>query len=172
MIGPDPFGPQTAPTTQPIIVQHGGHTASISMLLDMGAAASMISTRCAAQLGVRYAADGKTLLGVPRNEQFSLDIGGIGGNKTSTGFYLDLLVVPTVEGKPITYAKAPVLVTDISLTNQKTGQPFTLDGVFGMNFLVASANVQGGVFPDIENLTQGPFTAIVLDQPRGLLGLK
>jgi hypothetical protein len=64
-----------------------------------------------------------------------------------------------------------VLVSDISLIDPATQQTFTLDGVFGMNFLVASANVTGGLLPDIGQLTEGPFTTIVIDHSRGFLGL-
>ena len=120
----------------------------------------------------RAAAKPVRLIGVPDNQQFSLSVGGIGGNKTAIGFFLDTLALPTREGQPLTYAKAPVLVNDISVTDPVTGEVFTLDGVFGMNFLVASAEVTGGLLPDIGKLTQGPFTTIVIDHSRATLGVK
>ena len=64
-----------------------------------------------------------------------------------------------------------MLVNDISVIDPKTHEQFTLDGVFGMNFLVASANVTGGLLPDIGNMTEGPFTMIVIDHARGFLGV-
>ena len=73
--------------------------------------------------------------------------------------------------QPIIYGKAPVLVNDITVMDPKTHETFTLDGVFGMNFLVASANVTGGLMPDIGQLTEGPFTMIVIDHSRRFLGL-
>ena len=46
---------------------------------------------------------------------------------------------------------------DITVTDPATKQRVTLDGVFGMNFLVASAHVTEGLMPDIGKLTEGPF---------------
>jgi hypothetical protein len=132
----------------------------------------MISTRKAAELGVTYAADGSTLVGVPKDQQFSLAVGGIGGSKTSSGFYLDLLALPAKTGEPIVYAKAPLLVCDITIADPATKKPFTLDGVFGMNFLVASANLSGGLLPDIDKIVDGPFQAVVIDHARHTLGVK
>ena len=123
-------------------------------------------------LGVRYSADGRKLIGPPDNEQFTLTVGGIGGSKSAIGFYLDRLALPVQKGEePIIYGKAPVLVNDISVMDPMTQQTFTLDGVFGMNFLVASANVTGGLLPDIGKLTEGPFTIIVIDHSRKFLGV-
>jgi hypothetical protein len=49
----------------------------------------------------------------------------------------------------------------------------TLDGVLGMNFFVASANIkQAGLMPDVNQLTAGPYQAIVFDEPAATLGLK
>lgn len=170
MIGPNPFKPNDP--ARPVVVRFGNKTAKLTMLLDTGAVCSMISRKHAAQLGVKYSSDGKKLLGVPEKQQFTLTIGGIGGNKSAVGFYLDHLTLPVAKDEqPIVYGKAPVLVSDISLVDPQTQQTFTLDGVFGMNFLVASANVTGGLLPDIGQLTEGPFTTIVVDHSRGFLGL-
>jgi hypothetical protein len=170
MIGPNPFKPNDP--ARSVVARYGNKTAKLTMLLDTGAVCSMISIKQAAQLGVKYSADGKTLLGVPGKQQFTLTIGGIGGNKSAVGFYLDHFALPAAkEEQPIVYGKAPVLVSDISLIDPATQQTFTLDGVFGMNFLVASANVTGGLLPDIGQLTEGPFTTIVIDHSRGFLGL-
>ena len=170
MIGPDPFKPHDP--ARPVVARYGNKTAKLTMLLDTGAVCSMISRKHAALLGVKYSADEKKLLGVPEKQQFTLTIGGIGGNKSAVGFYVDHLTLPVAKDEqPIVYGKAPVLVSDISLVDPQTQQTFTLDGVFGMNFLVASANVTGGLLPDIGQLTEGPFTTIVVDHSRGFLGL-
>lgn len=170
MIGPDPFNPlDTVPSPQ---VAYGNKTAKLSMLLDTGAVCSMISKNVAKQLGVTYSADESTLIGVPADQQFTLDIGGIGGQKTSRGFFLDVLQIPTDHKQPLRFLKAPVLVSDISVQDSKTGQTFTLDGVFGMNFLVGSAAITGGLIPDIGNLVQGPFSFVVIDPDHATLGLK
>ena len=50
---------------------------------------------------------------------------------------------------------------------------YTLDGVFGMNFLVASAMVnEGSLVPDFGQLTPGAFRWIVINEPGGWLGLE
>jgi hypothetical protein len=170
MIGPDPFQP--GDRNPAVAARYKGKSARMTMLLDTGAACSRISTSKAAELGVTYADDGKTLLGVPVKEQFSLDVGGIGGTKKSTGFYLDILALPAKSGEPIVYAKAPLLVSDITVVDPATNKSFTLDGVFGMNFLVASANISGGLLPDIDKIVDGPFQFVVIDHARAILGVK
>lgn len=174
-IGPSPLrSPGTADATPPLVVIHNGHRLECSFLLDTGAAASMISLAHAAQLGIRYDPNDAThLLGVADDKQFTLSVGGIGGSKQAAGFYLDKLILPTVEGKPIVFLHAPVLVSDITVADPATKKQFTLDGVFGMNFLVASANIVGGeLTPDIGKMTAGAFRWVVFDQPDGWLGVQ
>ena len=173
-IGPNPLKPD-GDRTPPLIVTHNGKTARGSWLLDTGAVASMISLHQAQAIGITYAAGtygtvNAKLLGVPADKQFTLSVGGIGGMSNSAGFYMDKLILTTREGKPITFLHAPVLVADITVTDPATQKPFTLDGVFGMNFLVASAKLDGGLLPDITNMTAGAFKWIVFDQPQGWLG--
>jgi hypothetical protein len=175
-IGPSPLHPE-GDRTPAIFATHHGKTSMGSWLLDTGAAASMISRNQAAALGVVYdpqsdGTDHPRLLGVPADKQFTLSVGGIGGTKKSAGFFLDKLSLPTTEGAPITFLHAPVLVADITVKDS-AGRSFTLDGVFGMNFLVASAMVdESSLIPDVDHLTQGAFRWIVFDQPAGILGLE
>jgi predicted aspartyl protease len=160
-----------------VVTMHNGKSTG-NWLLDTGAAASMISSAQAAKVGVKYVegtegTDSPQLAGVPENEQFTLTIGGVGGTKKAAGFFLDTLVIATRENDPLIYKKAPVFVTDISVEDPKTKQKRTLDGVFGMNFLVASAQVtEAALMPDIGKLTAGPYDAIVFDEPGKVLGLK
>ena len=176
-IGPNPLQPSGDPTP-PVTARYHDHASAGSWLLDTGAVASMISRKQAAAVGVKYVAntegtDNPVLAGVPKEQQFTLSVGGIGGSKKAAGFYLDQLSLRTREGQPLNFLHAPVLVTDITVKDQATGQTLTLDGVFGMNFLVASANVQqAGLMPDIGKLTPGAFRWIVFDQPAGVLGLE
>jgi hypothetical protein len=176
LIGPNPFYPEGDHTGSILVMEHG-KTSAGSWLLDTGAAASMISRHEAAALGVTYVAgsDGSghpRLDGVPADRQFVMSVGGVGGIKKAAGFFLDKLSVPTMEGPPITFVHAPVLVCDITVTDS-AGKSFTLDGVFGMNFLVASAMVdESSLVPDIDHLTPGAFRWIVLNQPAGWLGLQ
>src|SRR5260370_41097576 len=97
---------------------------------------------------------------------------GGGGSKKAAGFYLDSLRLETREGTPLVYRHAPVLVSDITVQDPTTGQKLTLDGVFGMNYLVATAKVEGGILPDLKNMTEGPYKWVVYDSTRSELGLE
>lgn len=159
-----------------ITIRYGGRSSTGAWLLDTGAAASMISTAQAERLGVRYkqgteGTSAPVLEGVPVEKQFTLAIGGIGGSKTAAGFYLDEMRVPTHEKDDLVYRPAPVLVLDITVEHPETQQKVTLDGVFGMNFLVASAKVTGGMIPELGEMAEGPYDFIVIDHTRGVLGL-
>ena len=175
MIGPNPFA-TGGDATPGIVASHHGKSVSGTWLLDTGSAVSMISRKNAASLGVTY--DPQThgtghprLLNVDPKRQFVMTVGGIGGSKKSAGFFLDKLTVPTMQGPPIVYDHAPVLVADISVKNA-AGESYTLDGVFGMNFLVGSAMVdEAALIPDIGQLTPGAFRSVVINQPAGWLGL-
>ncbi|HEY7087138.1 MAG TPA: aspartyl protease family protein [Tepidisphaeraceae bacterium] len=168
MIGPNPFDAKGG--GRPVTIRHRGKTVTGTFLLDTGAAASVISTALAAKLGVTTAADG-TLAGIPKDQQFQLAIGGLGGAKQPAGTFFDRLELPTTEGRPIVYARAPLLITDITVADE-SGKPFTIDGVIGMNYLVASAEVTGGLLPDIGKIVDGPYSSIVIDFNRNLLGLE
>ncbi|HEX8520849.1 MAG TPA: hypothetical protein VF669_01250 [Tepidisphaeraceae bacterium] len=183
MMGPNPLGGMAAGGAGGaggggVVATYKGQKTTGTWLLDTGAAASMISTEQAKRIGVTYVqgtvgTDDPRLDGVPKEKQFSISIGGIGGTKKVAGFFLDTLVIPTREGDPLVYKPAPVLVNDITAENPTTKQKITLDGVFGMNFLAASAHVtQAGLLPDIKDLTAGPFEAIVIDEPQQVLGVK
>ena len=183
-IGPDPVrrldADPPADDTPALTLTNGDLSSSGSWLLDTGAAASIMSQQQAANLGVSYdpatvGGDDPQLLGVSPDRQFQLTIGGIGGTSKVAGFLVPQLTLPTAEGDPITFFDAPVLVSDITVVDPLTGESLTLDGVFGMNFLVASANlVEGapGELPLITDLTPGAFDWVTFDQPNGVLGLQ
>jgi hypothetical protein len=193
-IGPDPVAKMagsTTDTTPGITISKNGHTTTGSFLLDTGAAASMISTTLAASLGVRYE-DGirdptNPVLEIYNSEtetyetlpnQFQLTLSGIGGSVVASGFFLDSLLVPTMEaGNPLSaddfknlcFAGAPVLVSDISLQDPITHETLTLDGIFGMNYMVGSADMSGGLYG---LCSTGVFDWLVFDEPNGVLGLE
>ena len=179
-IGPNPLlaiDPTLPPDNTPgITVSHGSQSFTGSWLFDTGAAASIFSLHGAEAVGVRYAdgtygTDDPLLVDVQGNEipdQFTLQIGGIGGSFTAAGFFLDSMVLPTLEGQPIRYLRAPVLVGDITVADPDTGDELTLDGVFGMNFLVASMFVDGTELGDV---SAGAYDWLVFDEPNGVLGL-
>jgi hypothetical protein len=68
----------------------------------------------------------------------------------------------------IRYLGAPVLVNDVNVLDPLTLQSLTLDGVFGMNFMVASLGVNG---QDLGDIATGPFNWVTFDEPNGILGL-
>jgi autotransporter-associated beta strand protein len=187
-IGPNPvlkLDPNPPPDdTPPIVISYNGKSAEGSWLLDTGAAASILSKAQASQLDVRYDpatenTDNPLLLGVPQSEQFQLSIGGVGGTRKLAGFWLSSLLLPTEEGNAsdpndpnhIRFIDAPVLVGDITVQDPNTQQTLTLDGIFGMNFLVASIFISEGFPPVFGEPTEGFFDWLVFDEPAGRLGL-
>ncbi|MFQ5936321.1 MAG: CFI-box-CTERM domain-containing protein [Acidiferrobacterales bacterium] len=188
-IGPDPVSaldPNAPPDSTPgVTITLGGNQTTGSFLFDTGSAASFVSTSLAAAVNVRYqpgtrgTADPLLEVFDPNNpnatgtllpNQFQLTISGIGGDQKAAGFFLDSLKVPTVEGDPLNFIGAPVLVVDISVQDPVTLDVLTLDGVFGMNFLVASAFVVEDPL-SIGPLSTGSFDWLVFDEPNGVLGL-
>jgi hypothetical protein len=191
-VGPNPLlalDPNPPPDATPAVrIGYGGQSAAGSWLFDTGAAASMISTSQAAKLHVRYR-PGTEGTDNPRLEtfdpanpsqpgtlipdQFTLDIGGIGGTTKRSGFYLDSLLLPTIEGNPMNpddpnhlrYLGAGVLVSDITLQDPNTQQSLTLDGILGMNLLVASASITPGPIPFPDAIQDGYFNWVVFDEP-------
>jgi hypothetical protein len=189
-IGPDPLaalGPNAHPDNTPgVTITLGAKQVTGSFLFDTGSAASFISTNMAAMINVRYrtgtfgTANPELELFDPSNpsaegqllpNQFQLTISGIGGSQRAAGFFLDSLRVPTMEGDPLNFVSAPVLVVDISVKDPQTQDVLTLDGVFGMNFLVASAFVSEDPF-NIGPFKTDLFEWVVFDEPNGMLKLQ
>lgn len=175
--------------TPDVSMTMNGVNGSGSFLLDTGAAASIISQAKANQVHVRYRAgtygtdnpileylDGSTV-----ENQFQLSIGGIGGTVKLAGFYLSSMSVQTEEGTPIQFTDAPVLVGDISAKDDKgtpstaDDQTLTLDGIFGMNFLIASVFISEGApgeLPAFGDPMPNAFDWLVYDSVNGKLGLE
>lgn len=189
-IGPNPLAaldPSIPPGNTPgVTITLGANQTTGSFLFDTGSAASFISTGLAAAINVRYqpgtagTADPQLELfdpanpgmpGTPLPNQFQLTLSGIGGSQKAAGFFLDALSVPTVEGDPLNFIGAPVLVVDISVQDPVTLDVLTLEGVFGMNFLVASAFVVEDPF-SIGPFSTGTFDWLVFDEPNAVLGLQ
>jgi hypothetical protein len=174
-----------ADNTPPVNISYNALQTSGSFLLDTGAAVSFISNSLAASLHVRYAAGNGAdpVLEVfdPNNpaapgtailNQFQVPIQGIGGVVTLSGFFLDSMLLHTMEGSldpndpnNIRYLGAPVVVHDVTVVDPLTDQELTLDGVFGTNFLVASIAL------DLGDARESPYQWITFDEPNGILGL-
>ncbi|MEI8197002.1 MAG: PEP-CTERM sorting domain-containing protein, partial [Phycisphaerae bacterium] len=145
----------------------GGFPAG-NFLLDTGASVSMLSSKTAGKLGITVGeragvdANGDPIqipyimyngVEVASTEQFTLPVGGISGSAELAGFYLDSLEVPTKEGDVLRWLHVPVLINDITLTGKDPYDPtsdltVTLDGVFGMNLLIGSADFGGDILSD------------------------
>jgi hypothetical protein len=137
--------------------------------------------------GLPYLLDAK---GERIADQFRLTLNGVGGDSVLAGFYLDDLMVRTMEGgldddspDHFHFLHAPVLVGDITVKDptKADGDPdqfLTLDGIFGMNFLIASglidsADDSNGGLPS--TIAPGAFDWVTVDftNPNfGVLGLQ
>jgi hypothetical protein len=196
-IGPNPVNqldPNAPPDNTPgVSISFGSQSSTGSWLFDTGAAASIISETQAANLNVRYRAStvgtdnpkletfnpaNPAAPGVLVPDQFTLAIGGVGGTSTKAGFFLDSLLVRTMEGNAandndpnhLRYLDAAVLVSDITLQDPDTQQTLTLDGIFGMNMMVGTAWFDPATLQFL-GLADGHFNWITFDEPNGTLGL-
>jgi hypothetical protein len=159
-----------------VTVGFQGKEVTGSFLVDTGAQLSILSTVLASSLHVRYKtgyepgnkdnydpvleifdpADSANITAL--GNQFLASVGGLGGSMLVAGFYLDSFLVPTTEGDPLDFRNAPILVADITAADYGgTGDSITLDGIFGMNFLMMSADV------DAADIHAGAFNWIVFD---------
>jgi len=152
------------PVIDNVVLRHQGQTSRATWLFDTGGTISLISTRQAQRLGLLDAAGQERV-----KPAFSLPLGGIGDMTMISGYQIDRLVVPTVSGRNIVYVNARIGVHDITYTDPETKTPRTLDGVFGSNFLCASARM-AGLLPS--DTSETLFDKVVIDFPRGLLGLR
>ncbi len=194
-IGPNPVARMegvTNDTTPGVTVSFGGQQVTGSFLFDTGAATSMISTNLAAKLHVRYVAGTQgtdtpelemfdpahpSLPGTLISNQFELPVSGVGGSINAAGFYVDSMLLRTMEGNPgndqdpnnIRFVGVPLLVNDITVKDPVTQQTLTLDGDFGVNNWVASCDIDSEGLPN--NLSTSSFNWAVFDQPNGVLGL-
>jgi len=181
---PEPGSDQNAP---PVEFSYNGLTATGSLLLDTGASLSAISTRIAAELGltVEQTPSGPVIHGLaPGAAQLTATVMGVGGAKTIPGFYLDEMLLRTLEGTAMTggtpdemdirFIGAPVYILDIALARfEGDPEPIVLDGLLGMNFFVASTWFESSGL-DFTFLDAAPsaWDMIVFDEVDGTLGLR
>ncbi len=211
-IGRNPLAPAGDPSdaVPGVTIRFGDAApATGSFLFDTGASVTMISSHLALTQGVRYRdgfgpganpvlemTDGTA---IDASAQFELAIGGVGdgGTVTFAGFYLDSLLVRTLQGdvnnpddpNHVLYRRwdandpttgVPVLVADIKVVNRMGNDDpdddviVTLDGIFGMNLLFGSAVVTEPIdlFSILGTAAPGAFDWVVFDEPTGILGLQ
>ena len=160
-------GPLPALATNPVLAVRavaGAARVGGDWLLDTGAACSMVSTATARRLGL-VDADGRPT----RPPAFALPIGGIGGGSQSLpGFRLDRLELATDDGRTIVFPRPAVVVHDVT-AERADGSPVTLDGILGMNLLLASGN--GMTMLGSAEQLPSPFARVAVDAPHHRLGL-
>lgn len=152
------------PVIDNVILMHRGQTSRASWLFDTGGTISLISTRQAQRLGLVNAQGQSTI-----EPAFLLPVGGVGHMTQIRGYQIERLVVPMVNGRKLIYINARIGVHDIAYTDPKTKTSRTLDGVFGSNFLCASARM-AGLLPS--DTSETIFDKVVIDFPKELLGLR
>lgn len=167
------------PVIDNVIASYGGNSSRGNWLLDTGATISLISTEQAQKLGL-INKQGALLA----KQAFSLPIGGVGTMVQVPGFEIDKLTIPAVSGSNLVFRKARIGVHDIKYFNEKTGKFAVIDGVFGSNFLCASAKLEGFSPENIMalmfkndaswdiDIRETVFDKVVLDMETGQLGFR
>jgi hypothetical protein len=140
-----------------IRIQYDVNSSTGDWILDTGSMVSLCSYEQARNLGLM---DENSDPLVPVD--FTVPIGGIGGQVELPGFEIDSLSVPTLNGYDIVFQNARICVHDIGITDE-TGQEVILDGVFGSNFLCPSMKL------DFTGISDTPFNRIVIDMREGIL---
>jgi len=151
------------PVIDGIEARQGATTSEGTWLLDTGAMLSLISTEQGVKLGFTDA-NGEPVV----TPDFYQYLGGVGNIVEVPGFVIDELRVPTLAGYDLVYKDASVAVHDIGIWDEDQDEFVILDGVFGSNFLSASARIEGG-WPVDFALT--PFEHVVIDMNEGLMGM-
>lgn len=147
------------PMIDNITIERDGSSSTGSWLFDTGGTVSIISVAQGMALGLvdEY---GDPLI----TPDFTVPIGGIGGEVELPGYVLDKLSVPTLSGFNLVFLSARVCVHDIGIWDEDSGDFVVLDGVFGDNFICASMSM------DTWDISSTPFDNIVIDTQKALLG--
>ena len=160
-IGPLPVSVGN-PVIDDVILSYNGKSSKSTWLLDTGATVSLISSRQAKRLGLMDE-NGKTLA----TPAFSLPVGGIGAMTMVNGYEVDRLTIPTTGGYNLIFKNARIGVQDIKYFDIEKNAEVLIDGVFGSNFLCASAKMEGMLPSDVG---ETPFDNIVIDLRNNTLG--
>ncbi|UCD52244.1 MAG: hypothetical protein JSW27_06310 [Phycisphaerales bacterium] len=147
------------PVIDGLVLHHRGRQSKGNWLLDTGGTISLISTHQARQLGI----------GKDQTPAFTLPVGGVGSMTTIPGYQFDRLVIPTLNDRHLVFTNVRLGVHDITYVDEATQTERTLDGVFGSNFLCASAKMEGLLPGDIN---QTLIDKVVIDMPEGILALR
>jgi len=147
------------PVMDGLTLLHQGRQSQGTWLLDTGGTISLISTRQARLLGITES----------QTPAFTLPVGGVGSMTTIPGYQFDRLIVPTTDDRNLVFTNVRLGVHDITYVDEETQTKRTLDGIFGSNFLCASAKMEGLLPGDIN---QTLIDRVVIDMPAATLGLR
>jgi len=147
------------PVIDGLILQHRDRQSKGNWLLDTGGTISLISTRQARQLGITEG----------QKPAFTLPVGGVGSMTTIAGYQIDRLTVPTLNDRNLIFTNVRLGVHDITYRDEETQTERTLDGIFGCNFLCASAKMQGLLPSDI---SKTHIEKAIIDIPHRTLALR
>ncbi|HUV41829.1 MAG TPA: dockerin type I domain-containing protein [Sedimentisphaerales bacterium] len=150
------------PVIDNVTARYGAQTVTGTWVLDTCGTISLISGPQAAQLGLTDT-DANPII----TPDFILPIGGIGEDVNIAGYQIDELIIPTLSGYNLIFQNARIGVANIEIIDEFTGAPIILDGIFGSNFLCASAKLLDGWLID---LAATAFEKITIDTRRALLG--
>ena len=150
------------PVIDNVQLEYNGLSTTAALLLDTGGTVSLISSARASELGLTEP-NGTPIV----QPDFTIPIGGVGGEEELIGYQINNLIIPTLNGYNVAYNNARICVADIGIIDEDTGEFIILDGIFGSNFLCASALLFEGMPVD---LAETPYNIIVLDTQKGLLG--
>ena len=142
------------------LLSHGDRQVRLDLLVDTGGAVSLISPQFARQLNLNL-----------NRPHLTTQIMGIGkGAMELKGYWIDRLQVPTSRGGPLVFRNVPFFVADVP----------GLSGTMGANLLIPSVyletdmqKIQENPMSILGSMRMGPmpFSRIVIDLPRGFLGL-
>jgi len=151
------------PVIDNVQIEYDSNTATGTWLLDTGGTISLMSGPKAAELGLTEPN------GTPvKTPDFLVTITGVGGEDANIpGYQIDNLILPTLNGYKLIYNNARIGVWNIGVFDEDSGEVIIIDGIFGSNFLCASAKMVGG-WPAA--LAETPFERMVFDTTEGLLG--
>jgi hypothetical protein len=159
--GTIPVSHDDVPFVADVTLKHKDRQVRVNLLVDTGGAMSLISSRVARELDLDAA-----------RPPLSVLVQGVGeGTMELRGHWVDQMVVPTAGGaEPLAYHRVPLFVADVA----------GIDGTIGANMLAPSVYMD----MDMDRLAANPlsllagmrtgptpFRRIVIDLPRGQLGL-
>lgn len=152
------------PVIDNVIADYNGTSVAGTWLLDTGGTISFMSGAQASVLGLTEP-NARPLIA----PDFVIKVMGVGGGDVNIpGFEIDNLTIPTLNGYNLVYNNARIGVHNIGIVDEETGHFLILDGIFGSNFLCASAKFDAN--SELVDLAEGPYKTVIIDTQNAFLG--